>query len=149
MQNYKYSASTNAFYANTINYPDLPEDALGVEDSVFTEFAASKPPDGKMRVAGSDGMPAWGDVPEPTQEQITTQNTAVLNRLLVICSATAFPLQSRVDAGTATDDQTATLAALKQYSINLTNPDIVDLTKSPLQLPAVPPQITTLFSRYI
>lgn len=65
-------------------------------------------------------------------------NTATYNALLRACTDAAFPLQSVIALGIATEEQLATLAELQQYAADLINPDIVDLTKSPLQLPAAP-----------
>ncbi|EAW1173936.1 tail fiber assembly protein [Salmonella enterica subsp. enterica] len=70
--------------------------------------------------------------------QVIINNTRQLNKLLSVCAVSAFPLQSRVDVGCAIDEQVTALAELKQYVIDLTNPAIVDLTQSPLQLPPAP-----------
>lgn len=70
--------------------------------------------------------------------QIIIKNTRELHKLLSACAVAAFPLQSRVDVGSATDEQVTALAELKQYAVDLTNPALVDLTQFPLQLPPVP-----------
>lgn len=64
-----YSAAQNMFYANAIRrqYEDgagWPADCVEVSDEIFTKFALALPPEGKVRIAGADGLPAWGDAPE-------------------------------------------------------------------------------------
>lgn len=66
------------------------------------------------------------------------RNTQELNTRLRACTDAAFPLQARVDAGIATDDQVSQLAALKQYAIDLTDPTIVDLSANPVVFPEMP-----------
>ena len=39
----------------------LPDDAIEIPDEVFKEYTG-EPPDGMMRVAGSDGLPAWAEI---------------------------------------------------------------------------------------
>ena len=66
--NYYWSKTTCAFYPMELKAAydaagTWPSDAVGVSDAVFDEYALSQPPDGKWRGAGSDGMPAWVDLP--------------------------------------------------------------------------------------
>lgn len=71
MQN-KYSPSMNTFFMAEFmrRYEQagtLPDDAVDVSEEVFNEFAG-EPPEGMMRVAGSNGLPAWSEIiyaPEP------------------------------------------------------------------------------------
>ncbi|MGK7245358.1 tail fiber assembly protein [Buttiauxella agrestis] len=70
---YFYSAKTNSFYplslkADYENGIGWPDDAVEVSMAVFTEYSET-PPDGKVRIAGADGYPTWGDIPPPTPEQ--------------------------------------------------------------------------------
>lgn len=51
-----------------------PDDGVDVEDAIFTEFALTVPP-GKTRVVGRNGLPAWEDIPPPTQEEIISAVT--------------------------------------------------------------------------
>ncbi|MGS4269828.1 tail fiber assembly protein [Serratia marcescens] len=73
---YIYSAKNNAFYL--ADSEDLykaegswPDDAESVSDEMAEEFIG-EPPAGKIRVAGSDGYPCWGDIPPPTQQELVT-----------------------------------------------------------------------------
>lgn len=67
-------------------------------------------------------------------------NTAKFNALLQACTDAAFPLQSAIALGVATEAQQTALAALQQYAIDLSNPEIVDLTANPVSWP-VPPAL--------
>lgn len=49
-----------------------PTEYIEVDESVFTEFSAT-PPVGKIRGTGDDGMPAWVDIPPPTQAEIIAE----------------------------------------------------------------------------
>lgn len=68
--NYCWSKATCSFYPIALkalydNAGTWPSDAVGVSDDVFEEFGlATEIPLGKWRGAGSDGMPAWVDIPE-------------------------------------------------------------------------------------
>lgn len=83
---YFYSAKNNAFYyfgwkedhdaAGT-----WPDDAIEVADDIHEKYSAD-PPTGKILISGADGMPAWGDIPPPTHEEIVTEaNVERQNRI--------------------------------------------------------------------
>ncbi len=62
----KYSPSMNTFFLAEfmLRYEQsetLPEDTIDVSDEIFNEYA-DVPPEGMMRVAGSDGLPAWSEI---------------------------------------------------------------------------------------
>lgn len=62
---YFYSSDLNTFYPLGLksDYGDSwPKTGTLVDESVYEEFAANQPPEGKVRVAGADGMPAWADI---------------------------------------------------------------------------------------
>lgn len=73
MNSYKWSASNNAFFPVSLldSYItarwDL-SDAIDIPDDVSHEFM-SDPPEGMIRVAGDDGLPAWTETPPATHEQ--------------------------------------------------------------------------------
>lgn len=113
MNSYKFSALKNAFYPIALQkiYEEAeawPADAVDVDDSVYQEFAANISPVGKMRAVGDDGLPVWIDIPEPDPQLRATRKT--VPRLTL----EALALQCAVDAGTASQEQIETLAALKQ-----------------------------------
>lgn len=71
--NYIYSAEKNSFYPVALkgDYEesgDWPEIYIEVSDEIFNEFISPK--EGKVRVAGEDGMPAWADIPPPSLEEL-------------------------------------------------------------------------------
>ncbi|EPI9148582.1 tail fiber assembly protein [Salmonella enterica subsp. enterica] len=149
MTTYVYSAKSNAFYFSGCQSDyekngTWPDDAIEVDNSVYEEFAANEPPTGKMRAGGDDGLPIWVDIPEPTQEQITESNLKVRNKLMRACTDAAFPLQSALTRGIATQEQQAILTAIEDYSIKLLN--YVNWEASPLQLPPAPNSIQKLIA---
>ena len=66
-----------------------------------------------------------------SSEQILMWNTQELNTRLLSSIDAVFPCS----AGVAIDEQVSQLAALKQYTIDLTDPSIVDLTANPAVFP--------------
>ncbi|MBB9225684.1 tail fiber assembly protein [Escherichia coli] len=82
---YLYSAQTNAFYPLELkdyyeSADTLPNDVIEVTDDVFYEY--SEAPEGKYRQAGPDGLPAWKDIPPPTQqEQIAAADAEKQSRI--------------------------------------------------------------------
>ncbi|EBI9231625.1 hypothetical protein DLA64_10745 [Salmonella enterica] len=141
---YFYSATTNAFYPEElkqeyINTGSWPDDALVVDDFIYSEYAAQQAPAGKMRAPNDAGYPSWIDIPAPSPEQIIEINTRKYQKLLRTCTDAAFPLQSAITLGIATDEQKALLAELQQYSIDLLS---VDLTANPVAFPAPPASLS-------
>ncbi|HHN8402974.1 TPA: tail fiber assembly protein [Morganella morganii] len=124
MTNYIYSASNNAFFPTSFidAYSDFNlSDAVEVEDSVYLEFIT--PPEGKIRIAGGDGLPAWGDIPPPTKEQLIEQADAKKQRLMADATVSMAPLQDADDIGEATDDELLQLKAWKKYRVLLNRVD--------------------------
>ncbi|HFI4442651.1 tail fiber assembly protein [Escherichia coli] len=77
MNKYVYSPSDNSFYAVSLRslyeqQNTWPSDAVNVSNEMSFEFMA-EPPDGKIRTAGDDGLPAWGDIPPPTHDELIAQ----------------------------------------------------------------------------
>ncbi|ECR7610297.1 tail fiber assembly protein [Salmonella enterica] len=146
MTTYVYSAKSNAFYfydfqSDYEKAGTWPDDAVDVDDSIYVEFAANQPPEGKTRAAGTDGLPVWVDIPAPTSKQILESNIRVRNRLMRMCTDAAFPLQSALTRGVATSEQQNQLIEIEDFSIKLMNE--VDWTASPLQLPPAPELFTS------
>lgn len=78
---YVFSPSTKSFYLTDLESEyrksnTWPDDGIEVSDEVFEQFSGT-PPEGKMRGAGADSMPAWVDLPPPTKEELvdTANNT--------------------------------------------------------------------------
>jgi hypothetical protein len=115
-----------------------PNDVQKVDEFIYSEYAEQQPPAGKMRVPNADGYPSWEDIPPPTTDQLIESNTRKYKKMLRACTDAAFPLQSAVTLGVATDEQKAQLAELQQYAIDLINPELVDLTQLPPIFPTLP-----------
>lgn len=67
MNEYFYSPSENAFYPSALkqDYIDAnswPEDLVVVSADIYHEFGDGVAPADKVRVAGADGYPSWGDI---------------------------------------------------------------------------------------
>ncbi|HCL6633674.1 TPA: tail fiber assembly protein [Citrobacter freundii] len=77
MNTYFYSAQHNSFFPlelkdDYIKGIGWPEDAVEVTEQVYDEFSG-KPPEGKVRVSGKNGMPEWGDIQAPTHDDMVAQ----------------------------------------------------------------------------
>lgn len=84
--NYAYSPSKNAFYyfgwKNEYDAAGTwPTDAIEVADDIHEKYSAD-PPKGKLLIAGTDGMPTWGETPPLTHDEIIAQAEAErINRI--------------------------------------------------------------------
>ena len=80
MSDFYYSASENLILWGSLKeeYKQSglwPDDVVLLTDEMAAEFAGDAP-EGKVRVAGDDGFPAWTDVPSPTQEELVAAASA-------------------------------------------------------------------------
>lgn len=123
MSDYLWSSKDNAFIPAGMT--DVYESSgwdiskfVPVDSAVFDEFAGT-PPDGKIRIASSDGMPAWGDVPPPTQEEITAQAEQKKSQLRAVADAEINWRQDAADAEMATEEESSALAQWKKYRVQL------------------------------
>lgn len=126
--NYFYSAKLNAFYPDSLREEyavndSWPDDAVEIEDSVYQEFAADEAPEGKIRVAGDGGLPAWGDMPLPTKEEQIAQAETQKQRLLTEVVTVIAPLQDAVDLDMETSEEAERLTAWKKYRVQLNRVD--------------------------
>lgn len=129
---YQYSPSTNSFYPDDLLsvYEDagtLPNDLAPVSEDVFREFTATPEP-GKMRVAGSDGLPAWGDTPPPTHEELIAIAEQVRQQLLTQADAVMLDWRTELMLGEISDTNRAKLSAWLAYK---TDVKAVDVTTAP------------------
>jgi hypothetical protein len=86
MSEYIYSAKNNAFYPvnmkeDYVEAGSWPDDGKDVSEDCFLEFTSVSHTD-KYRVAGEDGLPAWEQVPAPTNEQLIAIADAEKMRLI-------------------------------------------------------------------
>ncbi|HHJ4349391.1 tail fiber assembly protein [Citrobacter freundii] len=129
MTEFYYSPTKNAFYCELHQEQyalagTWPADAVAVDESVYTEFATTTATAGKMRVAGTDGMPAWGDIPAPTKEELIASAGKEKELRISEASAKISPLQDAVDLGMATDEEVVQLTEWKKYRVLLNRVDI-------------------------
>lgn len=127
MTKFYYSASTNLILWSSLKDEyemknRWPSDALELTDEQAIEFM-NAPPEGKMRVAGADGLPAWADLPPPTQEELIANAEAMKSSLRARADAEIAWLQDAVEAGIATGEETALLAEWRNYRVLLMRVD--------------------------
>lgn len=122
-----YSASTNMFYDGDLKESykvgsGWPDDLVAVDNDTFTKFIQS-PPDGKIRVAGKNGMPAWGDIPPPTPEDAMVLAEQRKVELHAAADAEISWRQDAVDTEMATTEEAAALIEWKKYRVLLMRVD--------------------------
>lgn len=126
---YYYSAKHNTFIPEALkqDYIDAGtffEDAMEVADHVWEEFAGSAPPDGKMRIAGKKGLPAWADIPPPEKDDLIQLATEKKQQLISSVNAAITPLLDAVELGIATEEESESLQTLKTYRVLLNRVDV-------------------------
>ncbi|ASD59762.1 tail fiber assembly protein [Salmonella enterica subsp. enterica] len=126
MQKYVFSAKKNAFFPVELKSSyqkagEWPNDGIEIEDSVATEFM-QEPPEGKYRNVIA-GMPAWVDIPPPTQEELSAVAELKKANLRMRADSEINWRQDAVDAGVATEEETAALSEWKRYRVLLMRVD--------------------------
>lgn len=119
MKNYVYSAIHNAFFPLSFidEYTGLAgwdlSDAIEVDDTVYHMFI--NPPEGKRRIAGKDGLPAWDDIPPPTNEELIAENEAKKQTLLAEVNDETQILQTKLALKRIKSDELELLNAWLDY----------------------------------
>ncbi|MDM2837570.1 tail fiber assembly protein [Citrobacter sp. Cpo086] len=126
MQKYVFSAKKNAFFPVELKSVyqkagEWPNDGIEIEDSVATEFM-QEPPEGKYRNVIA-GMPAWVDIPPPTQEELSAVAELKKANLRLRADSEINWRQDAVDAGVATEEETVALSEWKRYRVLLMRVD--------------------------
>ncbi|MEG2115702.1 MAG: tail fiber assembly protein [Hafnia sp.] len=116
---YLYSKSKNLFYLkeNIDNYKItgvLPGDCIDVTDEVFNKYSGNSPP-GKVRIAGEDGMPDWGDIPPPTHNELVDAAESEKKYRLAESDAATADWRTELALGIIDDDDKAKLTAWMKY----------------------------------
>ncbi|RXJ21509.1 tail fiber assembly protein [Lelliottia nimipressuralis] len=134
---YFFSPSANAFYParmkeDYILAGSFPDDVVAVEEALWFEFAGDIPPAGKVRIAGADGLPAWGDAPEPDIDPVAGFDEQK-QILLADAENVIAPLARAVKYGIATGEEKARLEAWEKYSVllNRVGPEYADWPERP------------------
>ncbi|CAM4067619.1 tail fiber assembly protein [Xenorhabdus thuongxuanensis] len=126
----KYKYSDNKFYPyelknNYIKSGAWPEVGIDVDESVFAKYTAT-PPMGKERVVGSDGLPAWGDIPPPhppSPEELQQRAESQKKHLLNTATEKIAIFQDAVDLDMATDAEKSALTDWRKYRVLLNRVD--------------------------
>ncbi|WP_258087436.1 tail fiber assembly protein [Xenorhabdus bovienii] len=136
---YHYSPRENLFYATElqqdyINAGTWPSDGFAVNEAIYREYR--NPPTGKRRIAGPDGLPAWGDIPPPTPEELQQRAERKKQYLMSQASNAIAPLQDAVDLKMAIDSERESLTGWKKYRVLLNRVDCsaapkIDWPKAP------------------
>lgn len=143
MENYKYSPGNNAFYPTSLEaeYKEAgtwPDDLIDVSDGVYREFASDAAPEGKQRIAGSDGLPAWEDIPPPTKAHLIERAGQKKQTLITEVNAETQMLQTKLALGRITPDEKALLNAWLDYLDEL---EAVDVSTAPDIIWPVKPEV--------
>ncbi|WP_446470780.1 tail fiber assembly protein [Xenorhabdus stockiae] len=125
---YYYSSIENTFFPDElkqdyINAGSFPDDVIEVGDDIWLEFASNPPPEGKMRIAGSNGLPAWGDVPPPTREELCLQAEVKKKKLMEYATNIISPLQDAVELDIYIDEEKYLLNEWRKYRVELNRID--------------------------
>ncbi|WP_323851463.1 tail fiber assembly protein [Xenorhabdus szentirmaii] len=137
--NYIYSAKTNSFYPiawkqRYVEAESWPDDGVEISEEIFNDFGET--PAGKMRVAGADGLPAWGDIPPPTLEELQQIAESQKRQLLRTATEDIDICQDAVDLDIATDAEKSALTEWRKYRVLLNR---VDCSTAPdIQWPEQP-----------
>lgn len=115
---YIYSKEKNAFYPLSMkqDYIDAgswPGDGVKVDEEVFAAFQII--PSGKVRIAGDDGMPAWGELPPLTHEQLVEVAEMQRNILLAQGNEVTADWRTELALGIISDEDRASLTVWMQY----------------------------------
>ncbi|MFY2037114.1 tail fiber assembly protein [Achromobacter xylosoxidans] len=138
-----FSPSENSFYPLDMrsDYEQagtLPADVVAVPYEAFAEFSLGTAPDGKTRAVGDDGLPVWGDVPQPTYEQLAAATDARRDELLYVATMRIAPLEDAVELNLATAEEVDSLRQWKTYRISLSRISTQSGYPSSIQWPEPP-----------
>lgn len=104
-----------------------PANGIDVSDEVSAEFTG-QPPEGKTIGVGTDEMPAWVDIPPPTQEELISAAEQVRQQLLARADAVMLDWRTELMLGEISDSNRAKLLAWLAYKNKV---KAVDVTTSP------------------
>lgn len=93
----------------------VPDDLVELTRDEVSEYRDGMPPTGKI-LGVKKSRPAWVDIPA---EQVIDGNISERARLRAIADSEIAWRQDAVDAGVATDEEAADLAAWKKYRVLL------------------------------
>ncbi|WP_394804004.1 tail fiber assembly protein [Citrobacter farmeri] len=125
--NAKFSPSLNVIYPSNMiedgSYGDsLPSDLTELSEEETRSYWKVSPPDNK-KLGSENGRPAWVDIPPRTAEELIAMAELERSSLRAIADAEIVWRQDAVDAGIATDEETASLVEWKKYRVLLMRVD--------------------------
>lgn len=121
-----YSAGTKGFYSQEIN-SNIPSDAVEITVEKWTELLQGQM-NGKVISSDTSGFPILIDSLSLTHEQLVAQAEQQKSQLRKAADSEIAWLQDAVDAGIASDEETALLAEWKKYRVLLMR---LDTSKAP------------------
>lgn len=112
-----------------------PQDAVVLTDDEVSQFWKQAAPEGEM-LGSAEGRPAWVNLTAPTHEEMVAAAEQQKQKLRSQADAEIAWRQDAVDAGIATEEETAELAVWKTYRVLLMR---VDTSTAPdIEWPALP-----------
>ncbi|HFK4581260.1 TPA: tail fiber assembly protein [Citrobacter sedlakii] len=139
-----YSALNNSFFAknDVEKYEEAGwkiADVVDVTYDAYLEFIEDRTLQGKVRIAGDDGLPAWGDIPQPTQDELVVAAEQVRQQLLAQADATMLDWRTELMLGEISDANREKLSAWLAYKNDVKS---VDVTTDPEHVSwPVPPEV--------
>nr|WP_316390230.1 tail fiber assembly protein [Citrobacter farmeri] len=100
----------------------LPSDLTELSEEETRSYWKVSPPDNK-KLGSENGRPAWVDIPPRTAEELIAMAELERSSLRAIADAEIVWRQDAVDAGIATDEETASLVEWKKYRVLLMRVD--------------------------
>jgi Caudovirales tail fibre assembly protein. len=132
MKEFIYSAKNNAFYPVDMfsDYESAgtwPDDGKEVDREVFVEFTCATPV-GKVRQAGPDGLPAWGDLPPLTKQERIAQAEAKRQQQLDAANSVTADWRTELALGIISDKDKADLIKWMAY---IKEVKLLDISNAP------------------
>ncbi|MGS4350673.1 tail fiber assembly protein [Enterobacter roggenkampii] len=122
MNKYFYSPGTRGFYQSAV-HKEIPDDAIEIDADEYHRLLEGQQ-NGLEITPGADGSPV---LTEPVIDYVA-QAQQVKNSLRLTADAEISWRQDAVDAGMATDEETAALTEWKKYRVLLMR---IDTSKAP------------------
>lgn len=141
---YVYSPAENAFYPVDLREAyelagNWPVDAIEIKNSVYAEFAAKTPPEGKQRAAGKNGRPVWVVTPAPDAETLVAIAEDERKRMMASVGGRIDWLSAAQADGDISKEEEVELAALRAYRTALRRLDLSGAPK--IKWPGVPESV--------
>ena len=132
-----YSAANNSFFAknDVEKYESAGWDLSDVVDvtyDTYLEFIEDRTLKGQMRIAGDDGLPAWGDIPPPTAEQLIASAEQEKQSRLAHANAVIADWRTDLLLGTINDEDKEKLVVWMRYIKDVKAVDTSTVPKWPV-----------------